>query len=352
MTHLLELVRVLMGLSSNSTSGGSGGAVAASVSDSDCNELVRFLKDKGLGSIAPQVSEALGVEKIENLQELMKEDLEDPCCAFLKPMQKRILLKLAAECIAHAQSLRDDALSSVATSSAVALGFAPAAPGFSAGGAAGGKRAKDTAPDAAGEAAKRSCGSASGAEGEPAAEGASAAVADAAHVEQPGREEEQIQSQDSRGQEGADEDDYTLLQKKASPAPRSPSTPKSSLPTPTWRESAPSLAVGSARFGGREDEAAGDGFGGVGGVGGFDAPQAGGGFGLVAGGGFVAPARAVSSGRPYSSARRSAEKKVRGGRTGRRCVIVFGLAACLRSLFSAIAVQVPGAFAHAPRMHV
>jgi hypothetical protein len=314
--------------------------------------LVRFLKDKGLGSIAPQLSEALGVEKIENLQELMKEDLEDPCCAFLKPMQKRILLKLAAECIAHAQSLRDDALSSVATSSAVALGFAPAAPGFSAGGAAGGKRAKDTAPDAAGEAAKRSCGSASGAEGEPAAEGASAAVADAAHVEQPGREEEQIQSQDSRGQEGADEDDYTLLQKKASPAPRSPSTPKSSLPTPTWRESAPSLAVGSARFGGREDEAAGDGFGGVGGVGGCDDPQAGGGFGLVAGGGFVAPARAVSSGRPYSSARRSAEKKVRGGRTGRRCVIVFGLAACLRSLFSAIAVQVPGAFAHAQRMHV
>jgi hypothetical protein len=87
-------------------------------SDRDCNELVRFLKDKGLGSIAPQLSEALGVEKIENLQELMKEDLEDPCCAFLKPMQKRILLKLAAEIIAHAQSLRDDALSSVATSEA------------------------------------------------------------------------------------------------------------------------------------------------------------------------------------------------------------------------------------------
>ena len=62
-----------------------------------------------------------------------------------------------------------------------------AAPGFSAGGAAGGKRAKDTAPDAAGEAAKRPCGSVSGAEGEPAAEGASAAVADAARVEQPGR---------------------------------------------------------------------------------------------------------------------------------------------------------------------
>jgi hypothetical protein len=102
---------------SASTSGGFGGAVAASVSDSDCNELVRFLKFKGLGSIAPQLSEALGVENIENLQELMKEDLEDPCCAFLKPMQKRILLKLAAESIAHAQSLRDDQLSSAETGS-------------------------------------------------------------------------------------------------------------------------------------------------------------------------------------------------------------------------------------------
>jgi len=59
-----------------------------------------------------------------------------------------------------------------------------AAPGFSAGGAAGGKRAKDTPHEAAGEAAKRPCGCASGAEGESAAGGASAAVA---RVEQPGR---------------------------------------------------------------------------------------------------------------------------------------------------------------------
>jgi hypothetical protein len=61
---------------------------------------------------------------------------------------------------------------------------------------------------------------------------------------------------------------------------------------------------------------------------------------------------AVASGRPYSRARRSPEKKVRECRTGRRCVTVSGLAACLRSLFSAIAVQVPGACAQAPRMHV
>jgi hypothetical protein len=100
---------------SPSTSGGSGGAVAASVLDSDCNELVSFLKDEGLGSIAPQLSEVLGVEKIKNLRELIKEDLEDPCCAFLKPMQIRTLLRLAAESIAHAQSLRDDQLSSAET---------------------------------------------------------------------------------------------------------------------------------------------------------------------------------------------------------------------------------------------
>ena len=55
---------------------------------------------------------------------------------------------------------------------------------------------------------------------------------------------------------------------------------------------------------------------------------------MVAGGGFVAPASAVSSGRPYSSTRRSPEKKVRGGRTGRRCVIVSGLAACLRTMLT------------------
>ena len=153
-------------------------------------------------------------------------------------------------------------------------------------------------------------------------------MATAARVEQPGRGEEQKQSQDSRGQEGSDDTSHALLQGKVSPALCSPSTPKSSLPTPTWRESAPSLAVGSARLGGKEDEAAGGGFGD------FGAPQEGGGFGLVAGVGFVAPASAVSSGRPYSSTRRSPEKKVRGGRTGRRCVIVSGLAACLRTMLT------------------
>jgi hypothetical protein len=104
----------------DSTSGGSrgsGGAVAASVSDSDCNELVRFLKDKGLSSIAPQFSKVLGIDKIENLKDLIKEDLEDPCCAFLKPIHKRTLLRVAAESIAHVQSLRDDDLSSAETGS-------------------------------------------------------------------------------------------------------------------------------------------------------------------------------------------------------------------------------------------
>jgi hypothetical protein len=76
---------------------------------------VRFLKDKGLGSIALEVSEALGVDKIDNLKDLIKEDLEDPRCAFLKPIHKRTLLRLAAESIARAQSLRDDQLSSAET---------------------------------------------------------------------------------------------------------------------------------------------------------------------------------------------------------------------------------------------
>ena len=91
--------------------------MAASVSDSDCNELVRFLKDKGLSSIAPQFSEVLGIDKIENLKDLIKEDLMDPCCAFLKPIHKRTLLRNAAECIAVSQSLRDDQLSSAETGS-------------------------------------------------------------------------------------------------------------------------------------------------------------------------------------------------------------------------------------------
>ncbi len=103
--------------SSAYTSGGSGGAVSVSVSDSNCNEFVRFLKDKGLSSIAPRFSEAMGIDKIENLKDLMKEDLEDPCRAFLKPIHKIPLLRVAAEHIAHAQSLRDDDLSSAETGS-------------------------------------------------------------------------------------------------------------------------------------------------------------------------------------------------------------------------------------------
>ena len=36
------------------------------------------------------MSEALGIDKIENLTDLIKEDLKDPCCAFLEPMQSSI----------------------------------------------------------------------------------------------------------------------------------------------------------------------------------------------------------------------------------------------------------------------
>ena len=268
----------------------------------------------------------LGIVEEADLEEVDEDFLRDPECT-INLVTKRRLRKMKAAWDAR----KIERLSAVA-----ALGFAPAAPGFSADGAAGGKRAKETEPEAAGEATKQPCVSAPGADGEPAFGGASAVVAAAAppgadevktkhvkvtftysvippgrgstpepekgwgrkyrraplptppRVEQPGREEEQMQSQDWRGQEAADNASHALLQGKASPAPRSPSTPKSSLPTPTWGESAPqscpSLTVGSAQLGGRQDEAAGSGFGG------FGDPPAGGGFGLVAGGGFVAPA--------------------------------------------------------------
>ena len=268
----------------------------------------------------------LGIVEEADLEEVDEDFLRDPECT-INLVTKRRLRKMKAAWDAR----KIERLSAVA-----ALGFAPAAPGFSADGAAGGRRAKDTEPEAAGEATKQPCVSAPGADGEPAFGGASAVVAAAAppgadevktkhvkvtftysvippgrgstpepekgwgrkyrraplptppRVEQPGREEEQMQSQDWRGQEAADDASHALLQGKASPAPRSPSTPKSSLPTPTWGESAPqscpSLTVGSAQLGGRQDEAAGSGFGG------FGDPPVGGGFGLVAGGGFVASA--------------------------------------------------------------
>ena len=185
----------------------------------------------------------LGIVEEADLEEVDEDFLRDPECT-INLVTKRRLRKMKA-----AWDARKIGLSAVA-----ALGFAPAAPGFSADGAAGGKRAKDTEPEAAGEATKQPCVSAPGADGEPAFGGASAVVAAAARVEQPGREEEQMQSQDSRGPEGADDASHALLQGKASPAPRSPSTPKSSLPTPTWGESAPqscpSLTVGSAQLGG------------------------------------------------------------------------------------------------------
>ena len=214
----------------------------------------------------------LGIVEEADLEEVDEDFLRDPKCT-INIVTKRRLRKMKAAWDAR----KIERLSAVA-----ALGFAPAAPGFSADGAAGGKRAKETEPEAAGEATKQPCVSAPGADGEPAFGGASAVVAAAAppgadevktkhvkvtftysvippgrgstpepekgwgrkyrraplptppRVEQPGREEEQMQSQDWRGQEAADDASHALLQGKASPA--------------------------------------------------------GGGFGLVAGGGFVAPA--------------------------------------------------------------
>jgi len=49
-----------------------------------CNELIRFLKDEGLISVAARFSEQMGMELISNLQDLHEEDLDDPEFSFLR----------------------------------------------------------------------------------------------------------------------------------------------------------------------------------------------------------------------------------------------------------------------------
>ena len=112
----------------------------------------------------------LGIVEEADLEEVDEDFLRDPKCT-INIVTKRRLRKMKAAWDAR----KIERLSAVA-----ALGFAPAAPGFSADGAAGGKRAKDTEPEAAGEATKQPCVSAPGADGEPAFGGASAVVAAAA----------------------------------------------------------------------------------------------------------------------------------------------------------------------------
>jgi hypothetical protein len=75
-------------------------------SDSDCNELVRFLKGKGLSAIAPRFSEVMGMDLVEDLKRLQAEDLDYPEFSFLRRWHKQALMELAQKIAAASASLR------------------------------------------------------------------------------------------------------------------------------------------------------------------------------------------------------------------------------------------------------
>ncbi len=65
---------------------------------------MRFLKGEGLGEIAAQFSEAMGIDLVENLQGLTNEHLDD-AALHLTGFQKENLLRLAREITARSASL-------------------------------------------------------------------------------------------------------------------------------------------------------------------------------------------------------------------------------------------------------
>jgi hypothetical protein len=78
--------------------------------DSDCNELVRFLKGKGLGAIAARFSDVMGMQWVRHFEKLQAEDLDDPDLSFLKRWQKQALIVLVQGITARSASLRDSGL--------------------------------------------------------------------------------------------------------------------------------------------------------------------------------------------------------------------------------------------------
>jgi hypothetical protein len=78
--------------------------------DSDCNELVRFLKSKGLSAIAARFSEVMGMSLIDQFKQLQAEDLDDPDLSFLKRWHKQDLMKLVQQITAASVSVRDSGL--------------------------------------------------------------------------------------------------------------------------------------------------------------------------------------------------------------------------------------------------
>ena len=75
-----------------------------SASAEDCNDLIRFLKTKGLSDIAFKFSKQMRMSKVEDFMSLDVEDLEDPDLSFLKGWEKKKLIKLVAAGTAHSFS--------------------------------------------------------------------------------------------------------------------------------------------------------------------------------------------------------------------------------------------------------
>jgi hypothetical protein len=86
-----------------------------------CNELIRFLKDEGLTSVAARFREEMGMALISNLKSLHEENLDDPEFSFLRQWHKRRLMELVRDSTAHAPSIKnshnDSTLSSADTES-------------------------------------------------------------------------------------------------------------------------------------------------------------------------------------------------------------------------------------------
>ena len=107
------LGRLLPPSDSETAPGAAGSSISMTgtlAADSDCNELVRFLKDKGLSAIAVRFSETMGMELVEDLGRLQAADLDHPDLSFLWQWQRAKLLELVQSIPAGSARLRDNSL--------------------------------------------------------------------------------------------------------------------------------------------------------------------------------------------------------------------------------------------------
>jgi hypothetical protein len=77
----------------------------SSLASSDCNELVVFLKSKGLGDIAEKFSKQTGMNLVKSLGWIREDDFEQSDLSFLKPWHKRQLIQLVRDSTAHCVSV-------------------------------------------------------------------------------------------------------------------------------------------------------------------------------------------------------------------------------------------------------